>query len=231
MTTTKLLIVLLVATIFLNTSALNHGALKGSNPKSPLSSVTTMQRFLKIEPTNNTGDEEDGERAGAQGVVKLVDLDAKTGKFENFNNWLVSKYWTATGADPWNVFRVLRLGKAKDRIGEKKNIIWWFRFVQDYRTRKGLSSFRDYQMFSILNKSGASEAKLALLFQSLKDIEDVRPLATSMQTFQFQYWKNRQRYTPDTVRNILLSNHNALDAASDSRYKIISSFEKSFNSL
>ncbi|OWZ20319.1 Avirulence (Avh) protein [Phytophthora megakarya] len=140
------------------------------------------------------GEEERG------GVSKLLDIDKKTWSIVKFDNKWSSKLWAAMGKTPKGLFKHFRLDGAGEKIDEKRKIIQWFRYAQDYRVAKGTYWLPDFEIYSIL--SGTSEAKRALLFQSLKEIPDLKDLATIMQNYQFKLWIDRGE-SPRTVAKML----------------------------
>ncbi|KAE9282632.1 hypothetical protein PR003_g27354 [Phytophthora rubi] len=81
----------------------------------------------------------------------------------------------------------------------------WFRFVDGYRAKWGTGRFPDYQIYDLL-LTKVPEAKLATVFQSLKQIPDLKTLAESMQNYQLKLWVSRHE-TPDSVTKILKLPH------------------------
>ncbi|OWZ24258.1 Avirulence (Avh) protein [Phytophthora megakarya] len=76
--------------------------------------------------------------------------------------------------------------------------------------------------------SGTSEAKRTLLFQSLKEIPDVKDLATIMQNYQFKLWIDRGEI-PDTVAKMMrIPKSKPLNTEFNPSYKILEDFTKEF---
>ncbi|OWY99084.1 Avirulence (Avh) protein [Phytophthora megakarya] len=168
----------------------------------------------------------DEERVNAQSVSKLLDIDKKTLSFVKFDNKLSNKMWAAIGKNPEKLFKTFHLDRAGENIDEKRKIIHWFRFARDYRAAQGTHWLPDYKIYSIL--SGTSEAKRALLFQSLKEILDVKDLATIMQHYQFKLWIGRGE-TSGTVAKIMgIPNRKPLNTEFNPSYKVLEDFTKEF---
>ncbi|POM77807.1 Avirulence protein (Avh) [Phytophthora palmivora] len=203
-------------------------------PTLSLIDTTTTKRFLRTTKSQaanfaDTGDSSNNEeRVNVQGVSKLADLDKTTWKLRKFDMYLSNKGWVKMGKDPLWLFKYFHLDRAGEKIDEKKRIIQWFWFATEYRATKGIRWLPDYEIHSILGQSGASEAKLAVLFESLRDIPRVKALAETMQKYQFQLWKD-QGHNPTTVAKLLgIPNRGPLKTEFDSRYKILESFTKAY---
>lgn len=73
------------------------------------------------------------------------------------------------------------------------------------------------------------ESELATLFQSLKQIPDVKNLAETMQNYQFRLWIS-QREKPDNIAAVLgIPNGTPIKTEADSRYEILKDFTAMFN--
>ncbi|OWY95489.1 Avirulence (Avh) protein [Phytophthora megakarya] len=144
-------------------------------------------------------------------------------KWKEGADMIANKIWASTKKDPELLFKLFGLHKAGDQIDEKKRVIQWFRYATYYRAENGINNLPDEQIYTILKKSEASEAKLAALFQSLKDIDDVKTLATTMQRYQFKRWID-QDSIPESIRNaaqnILFRNQVSLGTDNAQTYKI-----------
>ncbi|OWZ02106.1 RxLR effector protein [Phytophthora megakarya] len=211
--------------------------LKTTLVKHSLISATTTKRSLRtqeagvVKPAGVQGGADDEQRVNTEALSKLAGLDKKTGLIHKAD-MITNKVWAVTKKDPERLFKVFGLQKAGAQIDEKKSVIQWFRYAVDYRATKGTDKLSDAKIYSILEKSKASEAKLAALFQSLKDIDDVKTLATTMQSYQFKRWKDKL-HTPDTVAEMLLGivrpSHRKgvyLRTEYDQKYKIVEEFAK-----
>ncbi|KAG2910204.1 hypothetical protein PC116_g15418 [Phytophthora cactorum] len=104
---------------------------------------------------------------------------------------LSNKLWIHWGKNPNDVFQYLKISKAGAKLDESKKFIQWFRFVKDYRDKKGARWFLDYEIYRSLLKV-APEAKIATALQSLKDIKDLKNLAEIVQNYQFKLWVGRK---------------------------------------
>ncbi|OWZ24261.1 Avirulence (Avh) protein [Phytophthora megakarya] len=203
-------------------NALNRDGVSLNTPPSR----TTTKKLIRTESTNL--DNIDGKVRGEERASpsKLLDIDKKTWSIVKFDNKLSSKIWAAAGKNPEKLFKYFRLDRAGENIDEKRKIIHWFRFARDYRAAKGIHWLPDYKIYSIL--SGTSEAKRALLFQSLKEIPDVKDLAAIMQNYQFKFWIDRGE-TPDTVAKMLrIPKSKPLNTEFNPSYKILEDFAKEF---
>ncbi|OWZ15052.1 Avirulence (Avh) protein [Phytophthora megakarya] len=215
-------IVLLVVAYHTCIHALTHDTISIKTPQSR----TTTKKLIRTESTNL--DSIDGkvgteERASPS---KLLDIDKKTWSMVKFDNKLSNKIWAAAGKNPEKLFKYFRLDRAGENIDEKRKIIHWFRFARDYRAAKGIHWLPDYKIYSIL--SGTSEAKRALLFQSLKEIPDVKDLATIMQNYQFKLWIDRGEI-PGTVATMMrIPKSKPLNTEFNPSYKILEDFTKEF---
>ncbi|POM71425.1 Avirulence protein (Avh) [Phytophthora palmivora] len=181
---------------------------KTTSPNHPIVSAITTKRFLRTTKTQvaNLADTRDSsnneDRVNVQGVSKLADLDKATWKLRKMDMSLANKFWVKTEWDPLWLFKHFRLDRAGEKIDEKKRIIQWFWYATEYRMANGIRKLPGAEIYSILGQSGASEAKLAVLFQSLRDIPRVKALAETMQKYQFQLWKD-QGNNPITVAKLL----------------------------
>ncbi|OWZ09253.1 Avirulence (Avh) protein [Phytophthora megakarya] len=159
-------------------------------------------------------------------MSKLLDIDKKTLPFVKFDNKLSARIWAVMDRDPEKLFKKFRLDRAGENIDEKRKIIHWFLFARYYRAAQGIHWLPDYKIYSILE--GTSEAKRAILFQSLKEIPDVKNLATIMQNYQFKLWIGRGE-TPGTVANIMgISYRKPLNTEFNPSYKVLEDFTKEF---
>ncbi|POM63674.1 Avirulence protein (Avh) [Phytophthora palmivora] len=232
------LVVLLIISLFLvitNATSGQDPTSKNPVPTLSLIDTTTTKKYLRSTETQvanlaDTGDSlNNEERVNVQGVSKLADLDKTTWKLRKMDMSLSNKLWVKTEWDPFSVFKYFHLDRAGEKIDEKKRIIQWFWFATEYRAAKGIHWLPDYKIYSILKKSKASEAKLAVLFESLRDIPRVKTLAETMQKYQFQLWKDRG-YNPVTVANLLgIPNRGPLKTEFDPRYKVLEDFSELFS--
>ncbi|POM77685.1 Avirulence protein (Avh) [Phytophthora palmivora] len=232
-----LVVALIVSLFFVITNATSGQDTTSKNPVPTLSLIdtTTTKRYLRTTETQvaNLADTRDSsnneDRVNVQGVSKLADLDKATWKLRKFDMSLANKGWVKLEWDPLWLFKYFRLDRAGEKIDEKKRIIQWFWFATEFRAAKGIRKLPDYEIHSILKKSGASEAKLAVLFESLRDIPRVKALAETMQKYQFQLWKDKG-HNPITVAKLLgISNRGPLKTEFDPRYKVLEDFSKLFS--
>ncbi|OWZ16111.1 Avirulence (Avh) protein [Phytophthora megakarya] len=201
---------------------------KTASLKHSLISAITTKRSLRtqeghvVNPSGIHSGVGDEERVNTGSLSKLAGLDKKTGLIHKVD-MITNKVWASTKKDPERLFKLFGLHNAGNKIDEKKRVIQWFRYAVDYRATKGTDKLSDAKIYTILKKSEASEAKLAALFQSLKDIDDVKTLATTMQSYQFKRWID-QDSIPESIRNaaqnILFRNQVSLGTDNAETYKI-----------
>lgn len=186
------------------------------------------KRFLRsFIAANVDGNDNDEERAGAQELSKLAQLDKTTWKLRKVDMKLSNKIWISWGKDPDYIFKYLKLIKTGEKIDETKKVIQWFRFVKDYRSAKGEGWFPDYRIYTLLLKA-AQESNLATLFQSLKQIPDVKSLAETMQKYQFKRWIDLGNNPVSIVKLLGIPNRARLATEHDSRYDILMKFTKMY---
>ncbi|OWY93731.1 RxLR effector protein [Phytophthora megakarya] len=215
----RFIVLLVVVTFnfsFSATSALNQDAISKNTPSSQ--SQTTR-------PAGNDESEGGEERGIAPGTSKLLDLDKKTFSLVKFDNLLSNKLLILIREKPEKVFNIrFGLGKAGDNIGEKRKIIQWFRYARDYRAKLGDDQLPEAKIYDILAKT--SETKRAMLFQSLKDIPDVKDLATAMQKYQIQLWVNQNREASWVANTLEIALRKRVKRDTNPMYSILEEFMK-----
>ncbi|KAG2952493.1 hypothetical protein PC118_g25076 [Phytophthora cactorum] len=136
---------------------------------------------------------------------------------------LSNKLWIHWGKNPNDVFQYLKISKAGAKLDESKKFIQWFRFVKDYRDKKGAHWFVDYEIYHSLLKV-APEAKIATILQSLKDIKDLKNLAEIVQNYQFKLWVGRKE-TPDSIASLFgIQNRGPMGAERDPSARALQMF-------
>ncbi|OWZ15866.1 RxLR effector protein [Phytophthora megakarya] len=122
----------------------------------------------------------------------------------------------------------LRLSRARHDIDKNKKIIQWFRYINEYRRVWGENMFSNKKMYGTL-KFSIPEANLALMLQSMDDIQDVQELAKIMKSHLYKMWKDGKK-TPDTIAQFLkIPNSKPMNTEFDPRYKILEEFTEVFN--
>ncbi|EGZ14932.1 hypothetical protein PHYSODRAFT_250186 [Phytophthora sojae] len=113
-------------------------------------------------------------------------------------------------------------------IDNSKRTIQWFRFTKAFRDKKGTGSFTDYQIYRLLSTK-VPEEKLALVFESLKQIPDLKSLAETMQNYQIRLWVS-SREDPSSIRTLLGVPHSSIMTAERGpRDDIIDAFTKIYS--
>ncbi|OWZ11205.1 RxLR effector protein [Phytophthora megakarya] len=126
---------------------------------------------------------------------------------------------------PEKVFNIrFGLGKAGDNIDEQRKIIQWFRYARDYRAKLGDDRLSEEKIYDILAKT--SEAKRSILFQSLKDIPDVKDLATATQKYQIQLWVNQNREASWVAKTLEIALRKRVERDTKPMYSILEEFIK-----
>ncbi|KAE9040214.1 hypothetical protein PR003_g7418 [Phytophthora rubi] len=111
---------------------------------------------------------------------------------------LTQRRWIRNGKDPTDVFNLFNIfHNTWAKIDHSKKTAQWFRFVEGYRAKWGTGSFPDYRIYELL-RTKVPEAKLATVFQALKEIPDLKSLGEKMQNYQLKLWVS-QGETPVTV--------------------------------
>ncbi|OWZ02125.1 Avirulence (Avh) protein [Phytophthora megakarya] len=195
-----LLIVLLMAIFHTRINAIPALSHDAISIPSP---TTTTKKLLRTESTNLDSIDDETENEERAGPSKLLDIDKKTWSIVKFDNKV-----------------------AGGNIDEKRKIIHWFRFARDYRAAQGTHWLPDSKIYSIL--SGTSEAKRALLFQSLKEIPDVKDLATIMQNYQFKLWISRGEIPGTVAKKLGIPKSKPLNTEVNPSYEILEDFTKEF---
>lgn len=109
---------------------------KITDPINSASGVVNTKRLLRsFNAANVDGNDDAEERLAVEGLSKLAQLDKKTWAFSKFEAKLGNKMWLKAGFGPKYVFNALKFSKAKEKIGDTKEIIWWFRYVNLYREK------------------------------------------------------------------------------------------------
>ncbi|KAG6945010.1 hypothetical protein JG688_00016789 [Phytophthora aleatoria] len=118
---------------------------------------------------------------------------------ESMKNWLKSL------ESPEKVFDDLHLAKAKmDAVNDNSVLIQWFRYIEVYRDITKKNVFSDVEILNFLREAKPlqSEWELAALFQSLKEVPDLKSLAGNMQTNLYQKWFS-MKFSPKVVNEWL----------------------------
>ncbi|GMF56179.1 unnamed protein product [Phytophthora fragariaefolia] len=168
------------------------------------------------------------EDRGADGawVSKLAEADNKVWKLRKLDMKLSEILWIKMGKDPKYLFNTFeQLHNTWAKIDSNKKTVQWFRFVKAFRAKKGTGRFPDYDIYSLL-RTKVPEEKLAVVFESLKQIPDVKSLAETMQQYQFRLWIDRKE-TPASIGN-LLGIRVALRTERGPKDDILSSFTKMY---
>lgn len=92
----------------------------------------------------------------------------------------------------------------------------------------GVGRFTDYEIYALL-RSKVPEDKLAITFESLKQIPDLKSLAETMQKYQFKRWIDRKE-SPASIRRLLgAPQSTALTTKRGPKDAILSAFTKIYN--
>ncbi|GMF37251.1 unnamed protein product [Phytophthora lilii] len=122
------------------------------------------------------------ERGGNLGLSKLAKLATKFGSPAES---LTNKAWLKAKVNPEVVYADLHLGH---KLEENPKFLQWLRYTVAYRAKMGGSIwFMNEEIYGLLAKT-TSEADIALLFQSLKQVPDLNALAKALQITQFKKW-------------------------------------------
>ncbi|KAG6947637.1 hypothetical protein JG687_00015979 [Phytophthora cactorum] len=71
------------------------------------------------------------------------------------------------------MFHSLRVVKAGGKLNRNPEFIQWLQYVMKYRAKRGEFRFKDDTILDLLRKT-KPEAELVTLFQSIKDITDLK---------------------------------------------------------
>lgn len=91
------------------------------------------------------------------------------------------------GWGPAYLFRNIFYANAWSKINDSKRTLIWFRFTKAFRDKKGGESFSDEEIYKLL-KTKVDANALAITFESLKRIPDLKNPAESLQMYQFKQW-------------------------------------------
>ncbi|EGZ27011.1 hypothetical protein PHYSODRAFT_284043 [Phytophthora sojae] len=188
-------------------------------------------RVLRVHESADVGNisnaDEERVSSGAW-VSRLAELDKKTSKFQKLDMQLAQKVWIYNGKNPKFMFKYLDIFNTWAKIDNSKRTIQWFRFTKAFRDKKGAGSSPNYDIYTLL-RSKVPEDKLAITFESLKQIPDVRNLAETMQNYQLKLWID-QKETPTSIRRLLGIPHStALKTERGRKDEILSTFIKMYN--
>ncbi|KAE8879062.1 hypothetical protein PF005_g26857 [Phytophthora fragariae] len=223
-------LVLLVLVLF---CAGSHAAEAPVRSEQATSSAVTT-RLLRsheaatVDDTGNTITAGGEERApnGAY-VSRLAEADRKVWRLRKFDMTLTQKNWLSVGKDPEYIFNLFHTNhNTWAKIDHNKKTTQWFRFVEGYRAKWGAGSFPDYRIYQLL-RSKVPEAKLATVFQALKEIPDLKSLGETMQNYQLKHWVSRGE-TPVSVAKMLNLPHTSPLAERGANDDILSAFTTMF---
>ncbi|KAG3024821.1 hypothetical protein PC128_g8719 [Phytophthora cactorum] len=113
--------------------------------------------------------------------------------------------WLQSRETPEEVFKILRLAKAPmGAFDETPELVQWLRYIKMYRDHIKESVFSDAQIVRFLTEAKPLRSgwEFATLFQSLKDVPDLKKLAENMQTYQFRDLL-RMKISPEIVTRML----------------------------
>ncbi|ETM41428.1 hypothetical protein L914_12781 [Phytophthora nicotianae] len=117
----------------------------------------------------------------------------------------MNEVWLKFQVPPEEVFRILALSKARmDGLDDNTMLIHWLRYIKLYRGHTKTNVFASEQTVLFLTKAKPfqSEWEFATLFQSLKDVPDLKPFAENMQSSLFLKWL-RMEFDPNQVSHFL----------------------------
>ncbi|KAE8972461.1 hypothetical protein PR001_g26602 [Phytophthora rubi] len=176
-------------------------ALVRSEQATSSAATTRLLRSHEAADVEDTGNAitAGGEERAPNGayVSRLAEADRKVWGIRKLDMMATQRRWIRNGKDPEYVFDVFNMIHSWAKIEKSKKTAQWFRFVEGYRAKWGTGSFPDYQIYNLL-KTEVPEAKLATVFESLKQIPDLKTLAETMQNYQLKLWVSRGE-TPVTV--------------------------------
>ncbi|KAE9287644.1 hypothetical protein PF008_g26350 [Phytophthora fragariae] len=206
-------------------------ALVRSEQATSSAATTRLLRSHEAADVEDTGNAitADGEERAPNGayVSRLAEADRKVWRLRKFDMTLSQKNWLNLGKDPTSIFNDFhRRHNTWAKIDYNKKTVQWFRFVEGYRAKWGAGRFPDYQIYQLL-RSKVPEAKLATVFQALKEIPDLKSLAESMQNYQLKHWVS-QGETPVSVAKMLNLPHTSPLIERGPSYDILSAFTKMY---
>ncbi|GMF33549.1 unnamed protein product [Phytophthora fragariaefolia] len=163
-------------------------------------------------------------------VSRLAEADNKVWKLQKFDMKLSEKIWFMMRKDPKDLFKTFDIVyNTWKKIDRSKRTVQWFRFVKTYRAKYGGGSFTEYDMYTLL-RTKVPDEKLAIVFESMKQIPDLKSLAETMQKYQLQLWIDRGE-TPISIRKMLGIPHSvALTTEQGPKDEILSLFTKMYTS-
>ncbi|KAG6970676.1 hypothetical protein JG687_00002489 [Phytophthora cactorum] len=128
--------------------------------------------------------------------------------------------WLQSRETPEEVFKILRLAKAPmGAFDETPELVQWLRYIKMYRDHIKESVFSDAQIVRFLTEAKPLRSgwEFATLFQSLKDVPDLKKLAENMQTYQFRDLL-RMKISPEIVTRMLANTDVVRLPKNDHRY-------------
>nr|AEK80990.1 Avh232 [Phytophthora sojae] len=170
------------------------------------------------------------EERGGHGlwVSRLAELDQSLWKLQKLGMAGGVKVWLHFGKDPVYMFNYMHKFNTWQKVGYSKRALIWFRFTKAFRTKNGAGSFTDYQIYKLLSREVPDE-KLALVFESLKQIDDLKSLGETMQKYQFMLWID-DGASPASIRKLLgMRPSSAVTSERGPRDDIIDAFTKLYN--
>ncbi|OWY99485.1 RxLR effector protein [Phytophthora megakarya] len=121
------------------------------------------------------------------------------------SNQMMNEVWLKNKQTPEEVFKILNLRDGPLDV-ENKVFLDWLRYTEFYRAEKGINSFSELQtMHYLLETVPMIEAKYGAVFQTLKEIPELKKLAESMQTSLFQRSTHVLKTDPKKFGNLLAS--------------------------
>ncbi|KAL4141282.1 hypothetical protein PRNP1_014403 [Phytophthora ramorum] len=181
--------------------------------------ATPTRKLFRSNPAVNNDESDSDDRAQVEeralpGLSKIAELASKLGSFQELSNRL----WLKARENPTSVFKMLNLGKAGGKLDDNPKFLQWLHYVKSYQS-KG-HSFPDNSVYFLL-RDHMSEAKVATLLQSLKQVPDLKLLAKNVEIAQFEHWYSLRKH-PDGVAEVLgVENGLSTLSSSDPRYEIL----------
>ncbi|KAH7469321.1 RxLR effector protein [Phytophthora ramorum] len=166
---------------------------------------------------SDSDDRAQAEERALPGTSKIAQLVSKFGSSQKLSNTL----WLKARENPASVFKILKLGKAGEKLDENPKFLQWLHYVQSFQ-RQG--HFPDYSVYFLL-RDHMPEATVATLLQSLKQVPGVELLAKKVQVVQFERWFNLQK-KPDHFATEVLGVKNGLSSlpANDPKKEILTEY-------